>query len=194
MHPTKESLKKGKEPAEPRFQPEIEAYPHLFFAQKRWSLRKIDTNTQVHPHMEGRPFSKHSGTRIEPMTKIATDNCSKAEVAVPPRRESATTQTARLAQLATQPRSFYAKQTQFPRSQDKPNFLWAQGLWVQTTSSHSGKTNPIKPNFSPTAFCGQPFKFLRMGATMEEQALGREENLPYKHKMHPVCSGCANWL
>jgi len=136
MHPTKESLKKGKEPAEPRFQPEIEAYPHLFFAQKRWSLRKIDTNTQVHPYMEGRPFSKHSGTRIEPMTKIATDNCSKAEVAVPPRRESATTQTARLAQLATQPRSFYAKQTQSNRisapllfADNRSSFFAWEQLW-----------------------------------------------------------------
>jgi len=88
------------------------------------------------------------------MITIATNNCAKAKVAVPVRRESTGTETADLAQLATHPRSFYAKQTQFPKSQNQRNFLWAQGLLVQTTPSHSGKTNPIKPNSEPTAFCG----------------------------------------
>ena len=52
----------------------------------------------------------------------------KVEVAVPPCQEFTGTQTAYLAQFARKLRSFYAKQTQFRKSQNLPNILWKQGL------------------------------------------------------------------
>jgi len=62
------------------------------------------------------------------MITIATNNCPKAEVAVPPRQEFITTQTAYVAQLTHKLRSFYAKQTQFAKRQNKLNLLWQQVL------------------------------------------------------------------
>jgi len=69
-----------------------------------------------------------------------------------PNQSNLPTHTAYTAQLAHKPRPFYAKQTQFAKSQNPPNILWTQGLWkcaaLRTPPKQTQFQNPpafIKP-------------------------------------------------
>jgi hypothetical protein len=82
------------------------------------------------------------------MITIEPNNCAKAEVAVPARWESIRTQTSYVAQFNHEPRSFYAKQTQFPKSQMNVTF-YEHNDYRNLRLSGQRKN---KPNFEPDGF------------------------------------------
>jgi hypothetical protein len=52
-----------------------------------------------------------------------------------------------LSRILDKSASFFAKQTQFPQTQNDPKPLPQKTLWKNVPPSDPGKTNPIKPNF-----------------------------------------------
>jgi hypothetical protein len=67
------------------------------------------------------------------MITIEAINCTKADVAVPPRQQSIWTQTAYIAQFTHKLRSFYAKQTQFAECSNKRKCCYNKGLCKSRT-------------------------------------------------------------
>ena len=108
------------------------------------TAQNFGKNTQVPPTIEKPPFSNRPKTTIEPMTTIATIEHRGPlanNTAVSPtiyssgfsspaihRAGSHLHQTSHTAQLANEPRPFYAKQTQFPKRQNEHNILRTQHL------------------------------------------------------------------
>ena len=80
------------------------------------------------------------------MITIATNNLSPAIHSLGRCLRPQSPQTSYTAQLAHKLQHFYAKQTQFPESQNQLNLLWKQGLCKSTAPSQPAKTNPIPPS------------------------------------------------
>jgi len=92
---------------------------------------KNQSKTLVRPITEGRPFSKHPGTSIETMITIATNN-SAVNLAIHRAGRYLhlkSSQTLYTAQPNRKLQPFYAKQTQFPKSQNELNPPLQNGLW-----------------------------------------------------------------
>jgi len=79
---------------------------------------------------------KYQDSSIKTMITIATNNYAKTTAKIH-------AQTAHIAQLATRPRSFYAKQTQFAQCSNKRKYCCNNGLAKYLTLPKPVKTNPI---------------------------------------------------